>query len=263
MSTPKSVLAIAAHPDDIEFVMTGTLLRLIENGWEAHYFNVANGCCGSTQVGREECAAIRLKEAQSAADKIPAKFYSPICDDMEIFYTTENLAKVSAVVREAKPSIVLTHAPVDYMEDHQNTSRLAVSAAFVRGMPNVRVEPASPPFEHPIAVYHAQPHGNCDPLGVPVIPTHCVDVESLLERKKELLACHESQDQWLDETQAISSYLDTMVGLNRQVAELTGQFAAAEGWRRHAYMGFSPPGFDPLRDALGSQIAVKDQGSVA
>ena len=42
-----TALAIAAHPDDIEFVMAGTLLRLAETGWSIHYFNIANGCCGS------------------------------------------------------------------------------------------------------------------------------------------------------------------------------------------------------------------------
>ncbi|MFM8323699.1 MAG: PIG-L family deacetylase, partial [Pirellulaceae bacterium] len=45
----RSVLAIAAHPDDIEFVMSGTLMHLVELGWKAHYLNIANGYCGSME----------------------------------------------------------------------------------------------------------------------------------------------------------------------------------------------------------------------
>ena len=51
-----NVLAIVAHPDDIEFVMAGTLLLLAERGWNTHYFNIANGCLGSMTMNRTETA---------------------------------------------------------------------------------------------------------------------------------------------------------------------------------------------------------------
>ena len=44
------VLAVAAHPDDIEFVMSGTMMRLREAGYDLHYMNIANGCCGSAET---------------------------------------------------------------------------------------------------------------------------------------------------------------------------------------------------------------------
>ena len=140
MST-QSVLAIAAHPDDIEFVMAGTLLQLSERGWQVHYFNIANGCYGSQSLEPAQCSALRLSEAQAAAALIPATFYPPISDDMEILYTPQLLRQVAAVIRQAQPQIVLTHAPLDYMEDHQNAARLAVSAAFTRGMPGFVTSP--------------------------------------------------------------------------------------------------------------------------
>jgi LmbE family N-acetylglucosaminyl deacetylase len=155
-----SVLAVAAHPDDIEFVMAGTLMQLAQRGWQVHYFNVANGCCGSMDLDRLECARVRLLEAQRAAELLGARFYPPICDDLAIFYNAELLAQVSAVVRQAQPQIVLTHALVDYMEDHQNAARLAVTAAFCRAMPNYRSQPAIATYSSDVAVYHAQPHGN-------------------------------------------------------------------------------------------------------
>jgi LmbE family N-acetylglucosaminyl deacetylase len=255
-----SVLAIAAHPDDIELTMAGTLLQLAGRGWQVHYFNIANGCCGSKTLSRPLCAAVRLEEARSAAALFPATFHPPICNDLEIFYNTELLARVASVVRLAKPTIILTHAPVDYMEDHQNAARLAVGAAFIRAMPNCITDPAEAVFEHDVALYHAQPHGNRDPLGQTVQPTHFVDVENLLDKKRQLLAAHQSQDEWLDATQRISAYLETMVELNREVGQMSQSvaraqnrrpYAYAEGWRQHLHIGLSESNFDPLYQSLG------------
>lgn len=254
----KSVLAIAAHPDDIEFVMAGTLLQLHTLGWEIHYFNIANGCCGSSTLDRQQCAAVRLAEALQAASKIPATFYSPICDDLEIFYNADLHRRVTAVVRQARPSIVLTHAPSDYMEDHQNAARLAVGGVFVRGMPNFVSNPPQPTYSADVAVYHAQPHGNRGPLGQLVVPAYFVDVTSVMDQKRTMLSAHASQDQWLDQTQGISAYLEAMQQLNREVGELSrgqsrGGFEFAEGWRRHLHLGLCSAEFDPLPEALGER----------
>src|SRR5690606_36706916 len=116
--TTNSVLAIAAHPEDIEFVMAGTLLQLSQRGWQVHYFNVANGCYGSQTLSPAECAAVRLAEAQAAAALLGATFYPPICDDMNDMYTHDLFRHVAALVRPAQPQIVFTHALFDYMVDH-------------------------------------------------------------------------------------------------------------------------------------------------
>ena len=65
--TRQAVLAIAAHPDDIEFMMAGTLLMLREAGYELHVMNVANGSCGTATEDRETIIARRLDEARDAA----------------------------------------------------------------------------------------------------------------------------------------------------------------------------------------------------
>lgn len=256
MDIQPSVLAIAAHPDDIEFVMAGTLMRLAEAGWAVHYFNIANGCCGSADLTRSACARVRLAEAQQAASRIPATFYPPIRNDLEIFYDAATHQEVAAIVRRARPSIVLTHALADYMEDHQNAARLAVGGAFVRGMPNFGC--AGEPFDAPIAVYHAQPHGNRDPMGARVVPSHFVNVTDIQPRKRELLACHASQDSWLDASQKMSSYLQAMDDLNREVGQLSGRYTFAEGWRQHIHLGLAEADFDPLRRALSAQCHVRD-----
>jgi LmbE family N-acetylglucosaminyl deacetylase len=114
-------------------------------------------------------------------------------------------------------------------------------------------DPPVPPVDRPVAVYHAQPHGNRDPLGAEVRPTHFVDVGGdVLEEKTAMLACHRSQQDWLDESQGLSSYLETMRALAREVGGWSGRFEYAEGWRRRLALGFCAPEDDPLAAVLGA-----------
>lgn len=242
-----SVLAIFAHPDDIEFVAAGTLLRLKQLGWSIHYMNIANGCCGSTITDREETARIRLEESRRSADLLGATFYPPICDDLDVFYNRQNLEKVSAVIRLAKPNIVLTHARQDYMEDHMETCRLAVTAAFSRSVPNYRTVPTVATCDQDVAIYHAQPHGNRLPDGTVVRPQYTVCIDEVIETKLTMLACHQSQQQWLQSTQKMNSYLQTMLDLCSEVGAMFGeQVRYAEGWTKHLHLGFGPADYDPL-----------------
>ena len=249
-----SVLAIGAHHDDIEFLMAGTMLRLRDLGWDVHYMNVADGSRGSTVMGREEIATMRLAEAKAAAKLMGATFHDPICPDMEIAYTTELLRKVAAVVRQAKPSVLLTHSPSCYMEDHENASRLAVSAAFAHAMPNFESDPEFETYDEPLTVYHCQPIGNRHPLGDVVVPHFYVDVTSQLEEKTAALACHASQKEWLDKSQGMNSYLQTMRDVCSETGQMSGKFKYAEGWRRREHWGFCGPNDDPLADAFGDGI---------
>jgi LmbE family N-acetylglucosaminyl deacetylase len=157
-------LAAAAHPDDIEFMMAGTLLRLKDAGCEIHLWNLANGCCGSNTLSRGEAAAVRWSESQASAACVGGTAHPPLFNDLEVFYDQPSLAKVAAVIRRIQPDIILTQSPQDYMEDHQNTVRLVVSGAFTRGMKNFPTDPTAALYEKPVALYHALPHGLNDAL---------------------------------------------------------------------------------------------------
>ena len=67
---PKTVFAVAAHPDDIEFMMAGTLFLLNQLGCDIHYMNIANGDCGTASLDRREIADIRKLESQNAAQML-------------------------------------------------------------------------------------------------------------------------------------------------------------------------------------------------
>ena len=257
---PQCAFAVAAHPDDIEFVMSGTMMLLKEAGFELHYLNIANGCCGSTQYDAATTARVRREEAINAANLLGATFHESMANDLEIFYEKGLLLQLSSVMREVQPNIVLTHSPHDYMEDHMNTARLAVTAAFSRGMPNFPVTPKRDTTEQPVAIYHAQPHGNRDGLRRPIIPNVVVNVAPHIDRKVEMLRHHKSQKEWLDQSQGMDSYTDSMKQLCAEIGQFVG-YEYGEGWRQHSHLGFSDGGYDPLRDAIGEHLSnVADSG---
>jgi LmbE family N-acetylglucosaminyl deacetylase len=252
----KRALAVGAHPDDIEFGMAGTLILLQRAGYEIHYMNIANGSCGTAQHTYDEIVRIRREEARAAAAYIGAVYHESMVDDLDIFYERELLARVAAVMRQVAPEILLVQSPQDYMEDHQNAVRLAVTAAFVRGMPNYRTVPPQAAIEQEVTVYHAQPHGNRGPLGELVRPGIYVDVSGVIEVKRQMLAYHQSQKVWLDQTQGMDAYLDAMQELCREVGQMSERFTYAEGWRRRLHLGFCAPTADPLTAALGEYAFV-------
>ena len=252
-----SAIAIAAHPDDIEFLMAGTLTLLGEAGWDIHYFNLSTGNCGSATIPASKLRRLRRAEAKRAAVRLGATWHPPIADDLEIFYEDRLLRRVAAVIRKVKPTVVLTHAPVDYMEDHVNTCRLAVTGAFARGMPNYRTVPSVRPYGEEVTVYHSMPHGLRGPLGEAVSASMYVDTTSVEGVKREALAEHRSQRAWLDESQGMDSYLLAMQDFGREVGRRSGRFSVAEGWRKHLHLGFCGAEADPLRDALGARVYLR------
>jgi LmbE family N-acetylglucosaminyl deacetylase len=252
----KTAIAIGAHPDDIEFYMAGTLVLLDRAGWETHYLNVGNGCCGSVEHDARQARVIRRAEAKRAAKMLCAQFHESLCNDLEIFYELKLLRRLAAVIREVKPNVVLTHAPVDYMEDHTNTSRLAVSAAFAHAMPNFRSAPRRAAAEYDVTVYHAMPHGLRDPLRRLVVPGAFANTASVQGIKRAALAEHKSQRNWLDVSQGLDSLPAKINEFARAVGKLSRKFKYAEGWRRHLHYGFSASDVDPLREALGKDYMV-------
>ena len=106
----------------------------------------------------------------------------------------------------------------------------------------------------PLAVYHAQPYSNRDPLRRLVTPDFYVDVTDREDDKVTMLAKHVSQKRWLDESQGLDSYLQTLRDQDAAVGRMSQRFQYAEGWRRHLHVGFGAEQYDPLCEALAARI---------
>ncbi|MEI8247670.1 MAG: PIG-L family deacetylase [Lentisphaerota bacterium] len=254
----KTAFAIACHPDDIEFMMAGTLIKLQSAGYEIHYMNVANGSLGTNQFDYKTIVAMRREEARNAAKVIGAVFHESLVDDLEVYYERATLERLVPVIREVAPEIILTHGPYDYMEDHVNTGRLAVSAAFCRGMTNFKCNPPHPAIDGNATVYHSMPHSLRDQLRRPVIPGIFVNIGSTVEQKKQMLSCHKSQKEWLDSSQGNNAYLIDMTDKGRYFGTMSKRYEFAEGWIRHNSVGFCGPDDNPLVAVLGADAFVNE-----
>ncbi len=250
----KVAFAIAAHPDDIELMMGGTLILLGEAGYELHYMNVANGSCGTATMDYDEVVAVRTAEARNAAEHLGATFHEPLADDLQIYYTPSLVARLCAIIRQVRPEILLLPSPQDYMEDHVNVSRLAVTASFCRNMRNFATDPSVAPISDDTALYHALPWGLKDQYRRPIKADFYVNITSAIEPKREALASHRSQKEWLDESQGHDSYLNTMMEMSKNAGKMSGRFDYAEGWIRHSHLGFAAEDFDPLSEAMGDLV---------
>jgi LmbE family N-acetylglucosaminyl deacetylase len=173
--------------------------------------------------------------------------------DLLVIYDARTIKKVLELLRRVNPDLVLTHSPVDYMVDHETTSRLCQSACFGAMAPNLKTgarRPAKAVRRVP-HLYYAQAFGGRDIVGDPIRPKLCVDITTAIELKEKMLACHESQRAWLRAQQEIAQLDDPMRKMAEQAGALCG-FRWAEAFRQHLGQGF--PQDNLLRGVLGDLV---------
>jgi LmbE family N-acetylglucosaminyl deacetylase len=207
----KRIFAIHAHPDDIEFQCAGTLARLKELGHHITIATMTAGDCGSSELGPVEISKIRREEARAAADLLGADYFCLEFNDLGIMHDNDGRRRVTEAVRRARPDIVLTAPPIDYMTDHEMTSRLVRDACFGASIPNYKTqqwEPA-PLLKQIPHLYYVDAIEGIDYFGNPQKPEFIVDVSKTFELKLKMLTCHASQRNWLLKQHGIDEYLES------------------------------------------------------
>lgn len=252
---PDAVLSVLAHPDDAEFLCAGTLIRLVrELGWQAHIATMTPGDCGSADRPAEEISPIRRAEGAAAANRIGAAYHCLEERDALIFYHERPLERIVRLLREVRPTIVLTHSPADYMLDHEMTSTLVRAAAFAAPIPNfLRERDLGPVLPHIPHLYYCDPIEGKDPLGRTVPPGFFIDISRVIDTKAEMLACHASQREWLLKHHGMDQYLQAMQDWSAEQGRRC-QVSFAEGFRQH--LGHSYPQDNRLGQLLGNIQAV-------
>lgn len=188
-----NVLAIVCHPDDMEIGCGGTLLRCKKRGDNVTVCHIANGNMGHMVIMPEELRVIRIAEAKAAGDI--GGFTTVTCDvgDLTVNASDKNqIDRLVKIIRDAKPDLIITHAPNDYMNDHVETSRLAFYASFSATCPHY--EPQLGEACNVTPIYYMDNSGLLDSE-----PTEYVDITDELETKLQMLACHKSQLVWLQD----------------------------------------------------------------
>lgn len=255
------VLALMAHPDDIEITCAGTLILLKEAGWDVHLATMTAGDLGSSTLSAVAISRVRRKEAANSAALLGAGYTCLGIEDLTIAHDERQKRIVTGLLRAVRPDVLITHPPVDYMADHEQTSYLARDAAFGSTIPNwkalppvgVRPRTAAPPCEALPALLFADPIDLATPHGGRAVARYAVDISDVLERKAAMLAAHASQRAWLHQQHGEDEYLHWMrrVGAERARAFRKKTVTHAEGFV--PYLGHAFPKHDVLTAALGTR----------
>jgi N-acetylglucosamine malate deacetylase 1 len=237
---PKVVLSVLAHPDDAEFLCAGALIRLQrEHGFEVHIASMSPGDCGSAELPPVEIARVRRAEGAAAAALIGAAYHCLEERDLLIVYGERTLEKVTRLLRQVRPDIVMTHSPSDYMLDHEVTSIVVRAAAFAAPIPNFLAErELGPALAHIPHLYYCDAIEGKDPLGRDIPPGFAIDISAVIDTKAEMLARHASQRDWLLKHHGMDQYIEAMRQWGAHRGRAAG-VASAEGYRQH--LGHSYP----------------------
>lgn len=246
------VLAIHAHPDDIELQCAGTLLRLKELGCTISMATMTPGDCGSAELGPEEIAAVRRKEAQQSADLLGADYTCLEFRDLSIVVDNDSRRRVTEVIRRTRPELVITAPPIDYMSDHEMTSHLVRDACFNASCPNYKTQqwdpaPATSKIPH---LYYVDAIEGVDYYGQSLPTSLVVNVTDVFDQKLRMLACHASQREWLRRQHGMDEYLESCT---RWSAARGAKIGAAYGEAYTQHRGHPYPGDNLLEELMADR----------
>lgn len=191
------IMAVGAHPDDVEFGCGGTLSRWIDEGAEVFLLVATNGDRGDDagEMTSAELASVRQKEQQEAANVLGVKEVQFLPrSDGSLVYSIELRGEVVRWIRQWKPDIVVTHDPTPFIHDDgtvNHADHRAIGAATLD---------AVYPFARGRMQYPEQIASGLEPHTVPELylwgsnhPNHFEDITIAIYRKIEALLCHKSQ----------------------------------------------------------------------
>jgi LmbE family N-acetylglucosaminyl deacetylase len=201
----KKVLAIGAHPDDVEFGCSGTLRRHVINGDSVTMLVMTSSNVKDAYTHRiTRNAELSLKEAESAANLIGAELVVGHFYDTEVPFDGKSVAFIERIVKERQIDTIYTHWDGDTHQDHANT--LAATMAAARLVKNVLCYEQVPlpriTATYPVANYY-------------------VDITPHLDIKLSACKCHKSQISkfkeqgfdMLDNLEVLARYRGTQAGV--------------------------------------------------
>ncbi|PYV92207.1 MAG: bacillithiol biosynthesis deacetylase BshB1 [Acidobacteria bacterium] len=172
-------LAFGAHPDDIELVVSGTLLKLADLGYNTGVVDMVRG-----ELGTRGTPQIRAREAQASARILSLKLRENLkLTDGQIFNTQPARLKVIRTLRKYRPSLVFTHYWDDKHPDHVHTSQIVTEACYLSGL--AKIGTGQERFRPQKIFYFMLPHY--------VEPSFIVDISQYFDRKMQALRCFSSQ----------------------------------------------------------------------
>jgi bacillithiol biosynthesis deacetylase BshB1 len=175
-------LIIAAHPDDAEISVGGTILRMVGAGKRVGVLDLTRGEMG-TRGTREE----RDTETANATELLGLTWRSCLnLPDARVVADLGTREALAGILRQTSPDLVIAHHTEDLHPDHAAAGRLAREAWYLSGLKRLEIDGVDAPANRPRRLVHFQGH-------VAFEPTWVVDISPVWERKVEVIRCYASQ----------------------------------------------------------------------
>jgi bacillithiol biosynthesis deacetylase BshB1 len=175
------ILAIFAHPDDVELAVGGTLLKTKHLGYRTGALDVTKG-----EMGTRGTLEGRAAEAEEAARILKLDIRENLgLPDGHVFVDDTTRTKLVRVLRRLKPKVVLTHQDGDPHPDHNHIVQLVRESARLASMYKYDEETGSEKIEVPIIAHNIFSRN--------VLPSFVVDISDFLEEKMSAIRAHRSQ----------------------------------------------------------------------
>src|SRR5579884_3672168 len=176
---PLDVLAIAAHPDDVEQTCGGTLIRMAEMGYRTGILDLTAG-----DMGTRGSPEIRMREADEAARILLASWRGNArLPDARLENNIAARMTVASQIRALRPRVVILPYWEARHPDHYRAGELAYEAAFLAGLR--KLDPETEPHRPARVIYSA--------LYANIIPSFVVDITAQFERRMQALFAYQSQ----------------------------------------------------------------------
>jgi LmbE family N-acetylglucosaminyl deacetylase len=185
-----NILAIGAHPDDIEILCAGTLALYAQQGHTIFMASFTSGNMGDLKIPPLELARIRKEESEASAAILGARLLWPAITDELVFPNEEQRRVMIDLIREADPDVIFTHSPNDYHPDHRYVAQLVFDSYFQKGLPHLPAQNQPACRFGQTQVYYMDNLG-----GIGFTPAEYVDITLVIETKRKMLGCHQSQVQ--------------------------------------------------------------------
>jgi len=178
------ILAIGAHPDDVELGCSGTIAKEIANNKKVGILDLTKG-----ELGTRGSAEIREKEANDAAKILNVAFRENLNFKDGFFKNDEeHQLKLIQVIRKYKPDVILCNAIDDRHIDHPRGAKLVIDSCFLSGLKKIVTEYNNKEQEpwRPLNIYHYIQWKNLKPDFV-------VDISNFFEIKIKAVKSFKSQ----------------------------------------------------------------------
>ena len=221
------ILAVFAHPDDLELTVGGTMLKMKSLGYRTGALDVTRG-----EMGTRGTVEGRAKEAEDAARilKLDVRENLGLADG-HVFVDDPSRTAMVKVLRRLKPMVILTHQLDDPHPDHDHIARLVRESARLSSMRNYDADTGDEKIPVPTVAHNI--------FSRHVLPSFVVDISPFLEDKMAAIRAHRSQFHDPNSTEpetrlTASGFLDELESRSRYFGSLIGSIAGEPFFVREA-----------------------------